>query len=123
MIKLYRLVLCTLLVTFTFSSCKEEVKQVEKQEAPEALAEVKLETIALHISGMSCEIGCAKTIQSKLAKKEGVADAKVIFKDSLATVAFDSSKSSSEDLIAFINGIAGGDMYTATVVEEISAQE
>ncbi len=121
--KLYHLVLCTLLITCTFSSCKEEAKQAEKQETSVELAEVKLETISLHISGMSCEISCAKTIQSKLSKKEGVAEAKVVFKDSLATVAFDTNKSSSEDLIAFINGIAGGDMYTANIAEEKSTKE
>ena len=106
-----------LLTTFTFSSCKEEVKKVEKQEAPKEIAEAKLETVSLNISGMSCEICCAKTIQSKLSKKDGVAAAKVIFKDSVATVEFDANKTSSEDLITFINGIAGGDLYMASELE------
>ena len=65
---------------------------------------------------MTCEIGCAKTIQSKLSKKEGVASAKVIFTDSIATITFDANKTSTDDLTTFINGIAGGDLYKASKI-------
>ena len=75
------------------------------------------ESVSIHISGMTCEIGCAKTIESKLSKKEGVASAKVVFTDSIAEVEFDRTKTSSVDLINFINGIAGGDSYVATEVK------
>ena len=75
-----------------------------------------METVSLNISGMTCEIGCAKTIQSKLSKKEGVASAKVVFTDSIATINFDANKTSTEDLTAFINGIAGGDLYKASKI-------
>ena len=74
----------------------------------------KMETVSLAISGMTCQIGCAKTIQSKLSKKEGITDAIVVFSDSTATVSFDSSKTSSTDISSFISGIAGGDAYTAS---------
>ena len=86
-----------------------------KKEAPK---EVKNESIALAISGMTCEIGCAKTIQSKLSKKEGVLDAKVVFSDSIANIAFDANTTSKKDLIAFIDGIAGGEMYKASESSE-----
>jgi len=76
----------------------------------------KMETASLAISGMTCKIGCAKTIQSKLSKKEGVSDAEVVFTDSIATITFDSNKTSTEDLTTFINGIAGGEMYKATAI-------
>jgi len=76
--------------------------------------EVKKEKVSLAISGMTCEIGCAKTIQSKLSKKEGVLDAKVIFTDSTANIAFDANTTSKKDLISYINGIAGGDLYKAS---------
>ena len=72
------------------------------------------DSVSIHISGMTCEIGCAKNIESKLSKKEGVTSAKVIFMDSMAKVEFDRTKTSSEDLITLINGIAGGDSYVAT---------
>lgn len=102
-----------LLVMCSFLSCKKEAIVNEKQE----VTDVKTETASFHISGMTCKIGCAKTIESKLSKKEGVTSVKVIFTDSLARVEFDADKTSSEDLIALINGIAGGDSYTATEVQ------
>ena len=76
--------------------------------------EVKKEKLALAISGMTCEIGCAKTIQSKLSKKEGVLNATVIFTDSIANIEFDANTTSKKDLIAYVNGIAGGDLYKAS---------
>lgn len=94
---------------FTIISCKKEVKK--------EITVAKIETVSLNISGMTCEIGCAKTIQSKLSRKEGVASAKVIFTDSIATIQFDTNKTSSEDLISFIDGIAGGDLYKAKETE------
>ena len=82
----------------------------------DVLQMAKMETISLAISGMTCEIGCAKTIQSKLSKKEGVADAIVVFTDSIATITFDSNKTSTENLSSFITGIAGGNLYTASEI-------
>ena len=76
----------------------------------------KMETVTLAISGMTCQIGCAKAIQSKLSKKEGVADVIVVFTDSIASITFDSNKTSTEDLSSFITGIAGGNLYTASEI-------
>jgi copper chaperone CopZ len=78
--------------------------------------EVKKEKVVLAISGMTCEIGCAKTIQSKLSKKEGVLSAKVVFTDSTATIAFDANTTSKKDLITYVTGIAGGDLYKASEI-------
>ncbi len=109
----------TLLIAFSlaFSSCKKEIAKVEKQEAPKEVTVAKMKTVNLNISGMTCHIGCAKTIQSKLSRKKGVTSAKVVFKDSLATIQYDANKVSSEELITFIDGIAGGDFYKASEVQ------
>ena len=95
---------------FVLVGCKTEVKK-------ESLAANK-QSVSLAISGMTCEIGCAKTIQSKLSKKDGVLDAKVIFNDSIANIEFDANKTSKKDLIAFVDGIAGGDLYSATATSK-----
>ena len=84
---------------FVITGCKKEVDKKQ---------------VALSISGMTCEIGCAKTIQSKLSKKEGVLNAKVIFTDSIATIEYNANKTTKDDLITFVNGIAGGDLYKAS---------
>lgn len=82
----------------------------------DVLQMAKMETVSLAISGMTCQIGCAKAIQSKLSKKEGVAAAVVVFTDSIATITFDSNKTSAENLSSFITGIAGGNLYTASEI-------
>ena len=105
--KIKKILFGLLTLTFLFTACKSEAKK-----------EIKEEKVALVISGMTCEIGCAKTIQSKLSKKEGVLNAKVVFTDSIATINYDANTTSKEDLIAFVDGIAGGELYTASETSE-----
>lgn len=104
---LKRILFSLALVCFTIAGCKENIP-------------VKKEAVSLAISGMTCEIGCAKTIASKLSKKEGVFDAQVIFKDSIATIEYDANKTSKKELIAFVEGIAGGNLYKATESSSIN---
>ena len=101
--KAQKLIYATAIACFILTGCKTETKK-----------EVKKENVALAISGMTCEIGCAKTIQSKLSKKDGVLNAKVIFNDSIATIEYDANTTSKKDLIAFVDGIAGGELYKAS---------
>jgi copper chaperone CopZ len=100
--KIQKLLYTVAIACFVLTGCKNEPK------------EVKSEKVALAISGMTCEIGCAKTIQSKLSKKEGVLNAKVIFTDSIANIEYDANTTSKKDLIAFVDGIAGGELYKAS---------
>lgn len=100
-------------VCITITSCK---KETEKKEVKKEVVAANYQTASFAISGMTCEIGCAKTIQSKLNKQDGVANAKVIFTDSIATVKYDANITSSVELEKFITGIAGGDMYKASVI-------
>ena len=102
----------TLILSCSINGEKGDTKDLKS----DVLQMAKMETISLAISGMTCEIGCAKTIQSKLSKKEGVADAIVVFTDSIATITFDSNKTSTENLSSFITGIAGGNLYTASEI-------
>ena len=100
--KFQKIIYSIAIACFVLTGCKEEVKEVKK------------ENVSLAISGMTCEIGCAKTIQSKLSKREGVLDAKVVFTDSIANIEFDANKTSKKELIAFVSGIAGGELYKAS---------
>lgn len=105
------LVLSSLLIW----SCSDEPKKLKNEDVKSGVLQMaEIQTVSFAVSGMTCEIGCAKTIQSKLSKKEGVIDVRVVFIDSIATVSFDGSKTSSIDISSFISGIAGGDAYTAT---------
>lgn len=44
------------------------------------------------IEGMTCEIGCARTIEKKIAKMDGVKFAKVDFNKKIAMVEYDPAK-------------------------------
>ncbi len=110
------------LVAFILTACKNENKKnvTKKEDIKKEVSSVNTQKLNLNISGMTCEIGCAKTIQSKLSKKEGVSSAKVIFKDSLAVIKYDVTKTNKKDLIAFVEGIAGGKTYTAKETNRIA---
>lgn len=95
-------------VSFTMISCKNEAKKENTPQKEEVVANVQEASFA--ISGMTCEIGCAKKITKDLSNKEGVLEAKVIFTDSIAKVKFDANKTNKAELMAFVEGI-GGDLY------------
>lgn len=95
------------------TGCKTEAKKSDETKTQVEGATVKTEKVALKVSGMSCAIGCAKTIESKLAKKEGVIKAQVIFKDSIANIEYDPQITNKQNLIEFIGGVADGKTYKA----------
>ena len=109
--KIYKLLFSVVISCFVLTGCKSDVK---KDGVNTNVIAANSKKVSLSISGMTCEIGCAKTIQSKLTKKEGVLNAKVVFKDSIATIEYDTNKTSKKDLIAFVDGIAGGELYKAS---------
>jgi len=118
--KIQKLILAFILASFVFVSCKEDAKKTDTKDVKKEVATENLQKLNLNISGMTCEIGCAKTIASKLSKKEGVTSAKVIFKDSLAVIKYDANKTSKKDLIAFVDGIAGGNTYKASETDRVA---
>lgn len=61
------------------------------------------------IDGMTCAMGCAKTIEKKMAKMEGVKTAKVDFDKRLAMVEYDEAKVSPKSLEEEVAKV--GDMY------------
>jgi len=67
-----------------------------------------LEKASFKIEGMSCAIGCAKVIESKLAGLDGVENATVNFDTKEATVSFDPAKQNKEKLVKTVEGIADG---------------
>ena len=63
------------------------------------------------IEGMTCEIGCAKTIQEQLASMDGVQNATVDFDKKFATVEFDASKQTTELLLKAVEETGDGKTY------------
>ncbi|SHI80240.1 heavy-metal-associated domain-containing protein [Flavobacterium haoranii] len=117
--KLNKILSLIILSSLTLTSCKkEDSKTNESKNSTEEVAvmdeNAKMETANLSIEGMTCEIGCAKTIEDKLAHLDGVKEAKVDFEGKLATVSFDANKQNLESLKNTVEAVAGGDTYTVT---------
>ena len=97
-----------------FTGCKD-TKQPENVQSNETAgtetAVGKMETASFEIEGMTCAMGCAKTIESKLAKMDGVSKATVDFENKTATVEFDSAKQTPEKIVETVEAVAGGDVY------------
>jgi len=76
------------------------------------------------IEGMTCEIGCARTIEKKIAKMEGVKYAKVDFNKKMAMVEYDPSKVTPTSLEETVTKV--GEVYKVKdmkTVEKFSVSE
>lgn len=69
---------------------------------------------------MTCEIGCARTIQSKLSKTKGVKFAEVNFEKKKGIVEYDANAISKKQIVSVVEQIAGGDLYKVT---DISSEQ
>ena len=111
------LILMISLFIFSCDSAKKETI-VEKPTVKEEVA-ANYKSIEVEIEGMTCEIGCARTIQSKLSKFKGVTYSKVSFETKTGQFTYDANKIKQEDIVNKISGIAGGDLYSVTKTEDI----
>lgn len=113
--------LTILIFTIAFFSCNEVKKGETKEETSTETEEIaaNYKNIEVEIEGMTCEIGCARTIQSKLSKVDGVTHSKVDFESKKGQFTYDANKISKNDIVSKINGIAGGDLYIVTNTEEL----
>lgn len=83
----------------------ENTKAYEKQIANFQDSE-NYATAQFTIKGMTCAMGCAKTIEKKLAKMDGMFNAKVDFENELATVEFDAEKIDKDALVSTVSSVS-----------------
>ncbi len=99
-------------------------KKEEKIEVPidktEEVAQ-NLKNVEVQIEGMTCEIGCARLIQSKLSKTDGITYVQVSFEDKLGNITFDENIISNEKIKEEIQKIAGGDTYKVIDIKEVTS--
>ena len=109
-----------IVITLFTVSCKKEATPETKEvaTAKTEIAAENLETASFTIEGMTCEVGCAKTIESKLTGTDGVSEATVDFETKVATVKFDKTKQSVESLTKTVEKVGGGDLYKVTKAEK-----
>jgi copper chaperone CopZ len=112
-----------LLSGFLFASCKEKTSEtVSTMETAETsvpkikkeIAAANLQTARFTVEGMTCAIGCAKTIEKELANLDGVEKATVDFDKKLATVSFDKTIQTPETLTKVVEATADGKTYTVS---------
>jgi mercuric ion binding protein len=112
------------LVTFGIAStllfsCKDTASQPATDDTKEANATeqkaptvaAKPETANFKIEGMTCSMGCAKTIEKELAEMNGVQKATVDFDKKEATVEFDAAVLTPEKLFATVEATGDGTTY------------
>lgn len=108
------------LFSLLFASCKDSKTEVKTETAsteattPKVKKEIaaeNLQTASFTIEGMTCAIGCAKTIQEELTELDGVQTAKVDFDKKLATVTFDKTIQTPESLTKVVQDTGDGKTY------------
>jgi len=123
--------LLTVVVLIFSLACKNnttpEIKTIETESADLATYKVDPNVIytkaEFSIEGMTCEIGCAKSIEKKMAKMEGVKFAKVDFNKKLAMVEYDQAKVTPKSLEETVAKV--GEVYKVKdmkTVEEFSKE-
>jgi periplasmic mercuric ion binding protein len=85
----------------------EKVVPKIKKEIPVA----NVQTASFNIEGMTCAIGCAKTIEEELSGLDGVQKATVDFDKKLATVTFDKTVQTPEKLTKVVQATGDGKTY------------
>lgn len=117
-------ILAVILVSILAFSCKNDVKPEVKTVAVETETVKELDPNATYakaeftIDGMTCQIGCAATIEKKIAKMEGVKSSVVDFDKKLAMVEYDEAKVTPSLLEKTVTGVSDtykvSDMKTVT---------
>lgn len=122
----YSKILLTLtLAGFLFVSCKEKpqetltatTKATTVQKVKKEIIAANLQTASFTIDGMTCEMGCAKTIEQELSELDGVQKATVNFEKKLGTVTFDKTVQNPEKLSKVVEATADGKTYTVSSIK------
>ncbi|UAB76224.1 heavy-metal-associated domain-containing protein [Mesoflavibacter sp. SCSIO 43206] len=127
--KLFKNILALAIVTLFAFSCKNEAKP-EVVTSPNSEITTNNEVAKLDpnanyakaeftIEGMTCAMGCAKTIEKKMAKMEGVKSATVDFDKKLAMVEYDDAKVTQESLENTVTSVA--DQYSVKDMKTVES--
>ncbi|WP_299121704.1 heavy metal-associated domain-containing protein [uncultured Winogradskyella sp.] len=114
------------ILALVISSCKNEtqpeVKTVDVEVSKKDVAQnldpnATYAKVEFGIDGMTCAMGCAKTIEKKMAKMDGVKSAKVDFDKRLAMVEYDEAKVTPESLEETVTKVA--DIYKVKDMKKV----
>jgi copper chaperone CopZ len=102
-----------------FTACKEKNKETISTSSTETnapkekkkIAVANIQKASFKIEGMTCAIGCAKTIQEELNGIDGVEMAKVDFEKKSATITYDKSILTPEIITKVVQATGDGKSY------------
>jgi mercuric ion binding protein len=123
--KFTKIIASLAIASLVFVSCKKEedknlanIKE-EKTSVKEhkAIAPENVQTASFNIEGMTCAVGCAKTIEEELSDLEGVEKATVDFDKKLATVTFDKTVQNPESLTKVVQATGDGKTYKVSNIK------
>ena len=117
--KITKTIVALAFVSLLMTSCKKEAattetitqKTAETPKKEVVIAAENVQTASFEIEGMTCAIGCAKTIEEELGELEGVQKATVDFDSKKATVVFDKSIQNQDNLTKVVEATADGKTY------------
>lgn len=116
------------IMALIFTSCKNntqpEVKTVDTEVSEKEVAQTLDQNatyakVEFGIDGMTCAMGCAKTIEKKMAKMDGVKSAEVDFDRRLAMVEYDEAKVTPKSLEETVTKVA--DIYKVKDMHKVDS--
>ena len=122
--KHFKIILAYAFLFMFFLACKNEPKTEIKTVETNVETTKNLDPNATYskaefsIKGMTCEMGCAKTIEKKLAAMEGVKSASVDFKNELAMVEYDIAKANPASITKTVTSVA--DTYSVENMKTVT---
>ena len=113
--RISKLLFAASITSLLLTSCKQTASApTEKNTATSekhAINPEKTQTASFTIEGMTCAVGCAKTIEKELSDMDGVQKATIDFDKKEATVSFDSSIQNAASLVKLVEATADGKTY------------
>ena len=112
--KLVKIGFASLAIIFLISSCSETTAQ----SADVTQEVVKNSIMAMGIEGMTCAMGCARSIETELKNVDGVSNAVVDFESATASIEFNPGLVSEARLLAFVNDYKDGSYKATTMLAQ-----
>jgi copper chaperone CopZ len=117
--KFTKIIASLAIASLVFVSCKKEEdknlanikSEKTAQKEHKAIAAENVQTASFTIEGMTCAVGCAKTIEQELSNLDGVEKATVDFDKKTATVTFDKTIQNPENLTKTVQETGDGKTY------------
>lgn len=102
-------------VGMVLTSCGGESSAPAPKADTVAVNAVENAKMVMNIEGMTCAVGCAKSIEHELKNTAGVTVAAVDFESKTAQVSYDNTLITDKELASLVNEYKEG-IYSATVV-------